>query len=245
MNASTRSTPHGGVLALALMATASMAGCENVESEDVGTAGMAIDARFTDEGEGVVQGDVQLLVGGTSSTTYVSLSAGDTLTLSADGMRNEMQRSEALDAVWYSARLSNVQPGARVTVDLERTDDSDGRVSAVMPPAFSITAPAAGAMSSRGEDLEVRWDANASGTTVDVDVSGSCIDFYDADGIPDTGALTIPAGVLVDEDANPDATCDVRVKVRRLSSGTVHEGFDEGAVVLGIQERVVEIQSTR
>jgi len=183
----------------------------------------------------------------------VRLSDNDALVVSASGQQKEMRWTvDPLGGGYYSGSLSQLDPGALITIALSRKDGGGAPSSVVtMPEAVDLTAPAAGAIKTAGEDLLVTW--MPSGTTDEMQIvmrSAQCTR-PGAGSAVTTAVVGDPgsATVLVDPQLLPSLAsgelCEVDVQVQRVRHGTLDPAYAAGGSILARQldmARIVVLQ---
>src|ERR1700722_14147124 len=82
-----------------------LAGCTDIQSADVTTAGMSAQMRVTADGSGLSTAVAQINVD-TNSTDFVALSKGDQLVASVAGQAQAMSESDLLNDVSYATTFA-------------------------------------------------------------------------------------------------------------------------------------------
>jgi hypothetical protein len=199
-------------------------GCskETTSSANIKTAGIAalIDVYADNATTATVH--VKLVVGGSSSNTYVNLSNGDRLVATADGDEKEL---EEVDSGIYEAEFSGLDEGAEFTVTLERDDDETADAnSGVLPPPFTLDEPESD-LSRADDDLEVTWAPAESGDPMLVSFDGDCI-FDNDDEASDTGSYLVEKDTLDSTGGDEPKTCDIKVSLDRVREGSADSKLD-------------------
>lgn len=199
-------------------------GCskETTSSANIKTGGIAalIDVYADTDATATVR--VKLVVGGSSSNTYVALEGGDTLTATAGGKSKPLTTS---DTGIYEAAFSGVAADTEFQVTLDRPDDTTATGnSGTLPPPFTLDKPAVN-LSRLADDLEVSWAPADSGDGMQLNVDGTCIFSYDH-SLSDTGTFTIVKGTLESTGGDKPETCDLDLQLQRDRAGVVDAKFD-------------------
>lgn len=224
------------LFSMMLMGAVSM-GCtrESTSSQNIKTQGMAADIDVTAESDTNSHVLVDLTVGGTGiGATGVILEGGDKLEATVGA---ETKQLVSTNAGIYEADFATAAEGTEFKIALLRETDEDAPNSrGVLPAPFKITGvPAAGMSPSRAtDDVVITWDPAQAGSTMNIQVDGSCI-FIETFSVPtDAGSFTIPKGKLKSTMGtdNKPTTCDVDVKIERSANGTTDPIFEEGQFTL-------------
>lgn len=211
------------VLACSCLIGLSALGCskETTSSANIKTGGIAalIDVYADTDTTATVH--VKLVVGGSSSNTYVDLQGRDELVATAG---DQTKTLTVVDTGIYEASFSKVGEDTEFSVTLERPDDetaSDN--SGTLPAPFSIDDPAA--KQSRADDpLDISWNPDSK-DKMNLAFDGDCIFPYDKD-VPDTGAYTLKAGALESTGGDMPEACDVELSATRTRGGSADSKFD-------------------
>lgn len=239
---STSLSPNPRVAALSALAAAA-AGCASVDSSDVRTAGIYPNFTASTDGSGT-RAEATLRVGGASSNTFVALSDGDSLTVTADGEATTLSETRLGDYVIYTADLEPDAEDTSFTFALERTTDTSAPSSvATLPAAFELTAPAADSVFSRAEDIVVSWEPSGEQDTMLVEWATDCTWTYEVEVDGDTGSLTIPAADVEVIDGHEEESCAGALTLTRRRGGALDPAFEEGGSIYGRQTRSVALRS--
>lgn len=212
-------------------------GCtrESTSSQNIKTQGMAIDVDVTAVSDTNAHVLVDLTVGGTGiGATGVILEGGDKLEATVGA---ETKQLVSTNAGIYEADFGTAAEGTEFKISLLRETDEDALSNrGTLPAPFKITGvPAAGMAPSRAaDDVVITWEPAVAGSTMNIQVDGSCI-FIETFSVPtDSGSFTIPKGGLKSTMGtdNKPSTCDVNVKIERSSTGTTDPIFEEGEFTL-------------
>jgi hypothetical protein len=235
---------------LAILSTLASAACTDLQSADLKTAGMSAYMTVQADDSGQTTATAQLNVDD-NATDFVTLSSGDTLVTTENGVSQTMTEDDALNDVTYSTTFQNAQAsGTQYTIALNRT--GSGNISApnstcTLPSPFTIAAPENGASFSRASSsITVNYGAGGSSDTLSYQLSGNCIQSPTTQQLNgDPGSFTIAAGSI--QPVGPSqsaASCQVTLSVYRTRIGTLDSNYGSGGSIQCIQSRSVTIQST-
>lgn len=209
-----------------VLAACAMGGCsrETTSSANIRTAGIAalIDVTATSATLSTVH--VDLVVGGSSSNTFVTLEGGDSLTARAGTESKTMQQQDAGE---YEAEFSTAAAGTEFFVELDRTVDDDARGSkGTMPAPFEITGVPQNSPSRSGDDITLTWDATETGSKMLIAITGTCIFSENLEVPGETGSTTITKGTLESSSSSMPKDCVVDVEMKRTENGVADAIFD-------------------
>lgn len=232
--------------AAALLATAVLAGCSQVDSDAVRTSGIYADLSIEADGSGGSLARASLKVGGDSSNTFVNLSDGDALITRVGVTNFQMVRQDALGVVWYQAVPPVDASNTAFRISLLRVSDLSAPNSDVtLPPPFTITAPAAGAEFSRSlAAVTVSWSGSGAADPLTWQIRGDCIVSQSGNQISDTGTLVIPAGAIQPRQGQGAQNCTAEIRLFRSRAGSVDPAYGEGGKLYARQTRAISILST-
>jgi hypothetical protein len=216
-------------------------GCskETTSSSNIKTGGIAalIDVYAKTDTTATVH--VKLVVGGSSSNTYVDLEGKDELSATVDG--GVPQILKAVDTGIYEVKFSNVGEDSEFSVTLDRPDDetaSDN--SGKLPAPFTLDDPA-GDLSREKDALEVTW-APDSDDSMNLEFHGDCIYTYGKD-VSDTGSYTVKANSLDSTGGDMPETCDLDLDAVRTREGHADSKFDRESWFRLHQQRATSFTS--
>ncbi len=223
------------------------AGCTDLSSADLKTAGMSANFTVQADGSGTTNVSGNLNVDN-NGTDYVTLASGDTLVASVAGQTETMAQSNVAGVVTYSAAFSG-QDGANAayTVALQRKSDvSAPNSTCSLPDPFTIGSPATGASFSRAADINVNYGAGGSEDSVEYMVQGSCIQGpIDAAVSGDPGTFTLGKGsITVAQGQSPQQSCQATLTITRTRTGTIDPAYGSGGSIRCVQTRSVTFTST-
>lgn len=208
---------------LGLVGFAAM-GCskESTSSTNIKTGGIAARIDVYADTNTTARVHVELVVGGTSSNTYVNLEGGDKLVAKAG---DESKTLTSTDTGVFDVTFSGVEAEEPISVSLERPADTTAPGnSGTLPPPFDVEKPEAG-KSRKTDDLAVAWAPSGSGDPMDLDFSGSCI-YSNDKSVSDTGAYTVKKGTLESTGGEMPETCDLTLDIQRTRKGVADSAFD-------------------
>jgi hypothetical protein len=223
-----------------------LAACQTASSSDLKTSGFYAEIGGTADGSGstLVTETIRL---GSLSTTYVVLSAGDTITAkSGSDSPHTLSKSEFLGIVNYVGTLSGDDEGKSFTVALNRGsgDTSAPNSSFTLPAKLELTSPAAGTTFVRGRDpITVSWDNSGKPDKLSVELTGTCIDSIVKSDVTDNGTLVIGSSEVKASKDNETKTCELTLRVGRLRTGTLDSAYGKGGTSIGQQVRTLTIKS--
>ena len=209
-----------GAIAVAWLAI----GCSaTTSSSNIRTAGVValIDVTSEREREAVVA--TELVIGDSSSNTYMILEGGDRLTASVG---SDVRVMTAVGSGEYEARFA-VSEG-EVTVAFERDGDDDAPGSrGAIGPGFTIGGLSLEGPVSRATDsVSLSWSPVDPQAEVSVSLKGDCVISERKRLGGDTGSFTLSAGELRAWKRKADQTCAVDVEIARTRSGTTDPALD-------------------
>jgi hypothetical protein len=222
----------------------SLACTEDVGSEDIRTGGLYARYEAVGQADGTTDIEAQIRVGGDSGT-WVQLNNGEKLEVSIPEETMTLNHNEQGDRHYYRGELGT-NKSVEINVALLRTDaDIDAPNSkATLPAPFTaaFTDIDGGDSVTRGEDIEIKWDKNASGN-MDWEVTGDCI-WTESGSTNDDGAFTISAESIAVQNLDKGDSCEVTVTLERINTGSVDKEFGEGGQFEAIQRRQIQFVST-
>jgi hypothetical protein len=224
-----------------------IAGCTDVQSSDIKTAGMSAYMSVTADGSGSSTAIAQLNVDD-NLTDFVTLSSGDSLVTSVGGQSQTMSRLDVLNDISYSTSFDGQDgTGSAYTVAFNRTSDTSAPLSTcTLPAPFALTSPASGSSFSRSSAIAVSYDGAGTSDGMSYSVSGGCVGGPVSSGVSgDTGSFSIPSGTITPTDAShATETCQVILTVTRARPGQLDPAFGSGGSIRCMQARTITLTST-
>jgi hypothetical protein len=216
---------------------------ESVESDDVLTDGIYAELSAVASANGTATTAV-LVVGGSTSNTYVRLTGDDSLSASAGGQTEEMRPQSFGDIIHYHADLDTTDEDAEVIFRFTRSiDDGAPDSRCILPRPMTIDVPVASDTFSRLQaDVVITWDTSGSNQPMNLKVEGDCFAELNESFENDPGTYTVPAGTL-QSSMEPATACEATVRLSRTNSGTLDPAFGEGGSVVCSQVRSVTFRS--
>ncbi|MDH5675686.1 MAG: hypothetical protein OEZ06_26415 [Myxococcales bacterium] len=219
---------RGVSVVLALVAPMAVSGCkETVSGDYLDTEGIAMVADVRAFSDTKAEVDIEFLVGGDESNTYVDLS-DDELVIKGGDQSKTVSQSAVGE---YSASFSSGEAGTEYRIELDREDpnraDAFDNVG-TLPEAFTIGIEPGGEV-SRQEMLTVTWEPSGSDDDMRIDLDGDCIFFTFKSGEADDGVFAIEANDLIfggDPADDDKGECEVEVTVTRTRKGETDSIFD-------------------
>jgi hypothetical protein len=197
-------------------------GCSaTTSSRNIRTAGLVAKIDVSSQTQGQSKVEVDLVIGGASSNTYVVLEGGDGFEAAAGGETKTMQATSNGE---YEAKFP-VSEGEFVVALKRDQDDSAPTSKGVLPPPFEITSQFPEPI-ARDEPVTVTWSPAATTADVEIELEGDCIinERFRVGGDP--GTFTIAPGKYRAWKSKQEETCSVDVIVTRTSLGTTDPALD-------------------
>jgi len=194
-----------------VIGAALLSGCSSTTSDNVATAGINADIDVFANGSGSTFVDAELEVGDGLGGTSLQLVAGDSLTVTANGIQKTMTE----DASIKNAPNSNV----------------------TLPEGFVVQSPQSNDVFSLADDVPIQWTPNGTTITPDIDVSLSCtttsgIVFTASRDVAtsgDTGVASLPvASVIPIGTLDTTRLCEGEVRFSRWRRGDLDPAYGEG-----------------
>lgn len=208
------------VLIVALLSVACSA---TTSSRNIRTGGLValVDVTADSDQQSVVS--TQLVIGGSSSNTYVVLEGGDRLYAETNGDKREMNATSDGE---YEAKFARAE--GEFVVSLSRDVDSAApKSSGTLPAPFQITSNFGDEPKSRRKDkVEVSWSPGNSGADVTIRIEGDCIHSQEYKVGGDPGSFTIERKQIEAWKSDTKKSCNVGVEVIHLTRGTTDSAFD-------------------
>jgi hypothetical protein len=227
-----------------IVALLALPGCaESVESENVFTDGVYAELRASATANGTLMRAI-LVVGGSDSNTYLELTGGDSLSVTAGAETKELRAQRLGDRYHYTSNLAVVEEDTEVVFRFERSiDDGAPDSRCTMPRPTRIDAPVEGDTFSRVQDaVVITWDTSGSNQPIELEVTGDCFTTLYQSFEDDPGSHTIEAETLASIE-DPATACQATVTLSRTTSGSLDPGFGEGGSVVCIQSRSTTFRS--
>ncbi|HEY3822596.1 MAG TPA: hypothetical protein VGL81_35770 [Polyangiaceae bacterium] len=225
----------------------SVAGCTDLSSADLKTAGMSADITVSADGTGQSQVTAQFHVDD-NATDFVSLSTGDSATAACAGQTETLSQSNVLGDISYQTSFTGEDgAGAAYTVALTRTSDVSAPSSTcTMPSPFTVTAPtSSGSYSRSTADLTVTYTNGGTQDPMSWSVSGDCVSVAVGSVSNDAGTFTIPRGSLTPAGSSQtaSATCQATLTLTRSRQGQLDSHYGSGGSIFAQQIRTVTFNS--
>lgn len=215
-------------------------GCSSTSSENVTTQGIHADIDVFANGSGTTVVDAELEVGSDGlGRTSLELSAGDTLTVMANGIQKTMtEDSSVLGRFRYIASFDFDDAGTMFTVSFTRNNGVNAPDSNVtLPEGFIVTSPQSDDVFSQADNIPIVWTPSGTSIVPDIDVSLSCtttsgIVFTATENVTlssDTGVASLPvASVIPIGTLDTSRLCDGEVHFSRWRRGNLDPNYGEG-----------------
>lgn len=213
----------------AFIASAALMGCseETVSSTNIKTAGIAGLFEVTAGNATSSTAKATLVVGGDESNTYVNLDNGDKLIASAGTESKTMNSGDG--AGRYEANFATGAGGTEFTIVLERPDDTNAPGNTgILPAPFEITEVPSTTPSRKTDAITIKWD-NAAASKMEIEIDGDCVFKSTFTAPSGTSEYTIDAGEIDSTGVKPEdeKTCDLKVKMTRMSTGSTDSALDK------------------
>jgi hypothetical protein len=222
------------------------AGCTDLQSSDLKTAGMSAHALVSADGTGASSASVTLNVDN-NITDYVQLSTGDALVATVGNKTQTLSSTNVLGIVTYSTGFTGAdQAGAQYTIALNRKspDTSAPGSTCTMPAAFQLSAPTSSSSFSRAsQDIVVTYSGSGQADPLSFTLSGSCFNLVTNSVSNDNGTFTIPKGTLVAAQGTQPMNCQATLTVSRTRAGSLDPAYYGGSISAA-QQRTVSFTST-
>lgn len=233
------------LLAISVVAAYFVAGCTDIQSSDLKTAGMTAHMTVVSYGSGQTTVTASLNVDN-NTTDFVALSSGDRLTATAGTMSQPLTEDDVLNDISYTTTFSSENAsGTPYTIAFERVSDTSAPDNAcTLPAPYMIAAPAAGATVSLASSIVVSYGGGGTNDSVSYSLSGPCIQGPSNVSLGgDPGMFTIASSSVVAGNA-PSFPCQVTLSLARTRIGTVDPAFGGGDIAC-TQSRMVTFTLTQ
>lgn len=203
------------------------AACANLDL-DLGSEGTSVTA--TARGDGTTE---VAICGGPHE--FLSCSDADRFSVS---MGAQVVEDDDIATQLFGGRLAYLDDDrAGATIVVRRVRDG-AEMSVELPAAFSLTAPAAGAVVSRAAGVTLRWTGHSDDVTWSV--KGSCGDLL----VGNLGDVHRgDDSVTLRGDALPGSgSCELDLAIAHRRTGHVGRGFPDESGIVGVQERSVHVR---
>lgn len=229
----------------AFLASAVLMGCseETVSSTNIKTAGIAGLFEVTAGNATSSTAKATLVVGGDESNTYVNLDNGDKLIASAGTDSKTMNSGDG--AGRYEANFATGAGGTEFTIMLERPDDTNAPGNTgILPAPFDIIEVPSTTPSRKADAITIKWDNGEAGK-MKIEIDGDCVFKSTFEPASGTTEYTIDAGEIESTGVNPEdeETCDLTVKMTRMSTGSTDGALDNESYFRLYQSRATSFAS--
>lgn len=222
-----------------LLGTALCSGCSSTTSDNVTTEGINADIDVFANGSGSTFVDAELEVGDGLGGTSLELVAGDSLTVTANGIQKTMTEDASIIGRFrYEASFDFDDAGTMFTVSFSRNNGTNAPNSNVtLPAGFVVQSPQSNDVFSQADDVPIQWTPNGTTITPDIDVSLSCTTMggivftasQDVATSGDTGVASLPvASVIPIGTLDTTRLCEGEVHFSRWRRGNLDPAYGEG-----------------
>lgn len=199
---------------------------EDVESNDVRTSGVYPEFTVTATGNGSSRVEARLKVGGDDSNTFLELTGGDTLEVTADGERKTLDGSGHSYIATFDVDAAGTE---FVFAFLRGEGDDDAPMSVVeLPEPFEMEVTTA-EVQRTVDDLEFTWEPEGDGD-IGLHVDGDCFLFETA-ATPDDGSHSVSPDDLDQVGDDDGEECTGTVELTRSQGGSIDDTFTEGGEI--------------
>jgi hypothetical protein len=229
-----------------LFTTPVVAGCTDLQSSNVKTAGMSAHMTVISDGSGQTTVTTWLHVDN-NPTDFVTLSSGDTLSATAGSVTQPMTESNLAGDVDYSTTFSSESASGTVyTVALHRgSDTSAPNSTCTLPAPYTVTSPTAGSTVSVAIGIMVNYGTAGSNDSVSYSMSGPCVDGQPGASLGgDPGSFVIAPSSIPTADAGAPLPCQVTLSIDRSRVGTIDPAYGNGGDISCYQSRTVTFTLT-
>lgn len=208
------------VLALAVLAGACSA---TTSSRNIRTAGVVVLIDVTSETEGQSVVTTDLVIGGSSSNTFMVLEGGDRMYAEASGQRREMNATSDGE---YEAKFGSSE--GEFLVSMQRDVDAPAPNNrGTLPPPFTITSEFGDEPLSRKKDkVKLTWTPGGSGSDVEIEIRGDCIHTERFAVGGDPGAYTIGKKKITAWKSKAKQACTVIATITHTRLGSIDPALD-------------------
>jgi hypothetical protein len=222
-----------------LLGTALCSGCSSTTSDNVTTEGINADIDVFANGSGSTFVDAELEVGDGLGGTSLELVAGDSLTVTANGIQKTMTEDASIIGRFrYEASFDFDDAGTMFTVSFSRNNGTNAPNSNVtLPAGFVVQSPQSNDVFNQADDVPIQWTPNGTTITPDIDVSLSCTTMsgivftasQDVATSGDTGVASLPvASVIPIGTLDTTRLCEGEVHFSRWRRGNLDPAYGEG-----------------
>jgi len=230
-----------------LLIAFALAGCSNTASENVTTQGIRAEIRVVADGGGFTAVRANLAVGsGGVGGTQLDLSPGDSLTVTANGIRTTMVKDTSiLGTIDYTASFPFDDANTLFVVAMNRDNATDAPNSNVaLPDGFIISMPTNTTIYTTDQSIEIVWAPSGTPVVPGVSVTIDCTLMSGqvrtgSQHIPlstDTGFTSTPvASAMPSGTLDTSKLCEGTVYLERIRNGNLDRNYGEGGRITGEQ----------
>jgi hypothetical protein len=233
-------------ISLAFAALLVGAGCTDLQSQDLKTAGMSAHAIVGADGTGASNVSVTLNVDN-NVTDYVQLTPGDALVATVAAKSQTLASSSVLGIVTYSTGFTSADAvGTQYTLALNRSTGNTSAPSSTctMPAPFTLSAPTSSSSFARAsQDIVVTYGGSGQSDPLSWTLSGTCFQLASNSVSSDNGSFTIPKGTLVTLQGSTAQNCQATLTMSRTRQGSLDPAYFGGSISAQ-QQRSVSFTST-
>ena len=230
------------------LAGLSLLACSTKSASEYGTNEMYADITAKATGTGNTSVSAAFRTAPTS-LTFLQLTTDDKLEATRAGIVKTMTESSLLGAVAYHAEFDVDAANTVFVVSLTRSKDSGApNTQLTLPEPFTLAQlPNAGLGYSRATDpITLTWESQPSADAMKLQVTGTCIDRYEASIADGAAQFTIAAATLrkrqpINEEEVPNE-CDATATITREHGGGLDPAY-KGGLAVASQTRAVTFKT--
>ena len=221
-----------------------LAACGTTESSSLLTSGMSAVMSASASGDGTTQVSASLYSGDPDQLIFVDLQGSDKLTATHGSDTMTLGKLQVVTIIQYGATFQTDNANDQFTIDLSRSLDAGAPSSTASLPAKLALGTLASSY-SRASAITVTWSPSSTSDLMKWSVDSSCLQPAGAQGLTDTGTLTIAAGtLLLEQGQNIPTSCMATLDVARYRPGTLDSHFGHGGTIVGEQIRSATFTTT-
>ena len=227
-----------------------LSACSDVDSEDVDSSDFYAIMPLVSTGNDQTNVRVCLATSSSFSADEIRLSAGDSLSATANGITKVLVGNACYETVFDVD-----EGGTAFVISLDRSEyDGMPNSTVILPEKLSILMPTENQIFNSGESITVTWSPSVTSEKVTVFYSGNCASvlndeslyFGRAYTVDDTGIHTVLVNTILNAFGyhsvfDRKVACSSSVSVSRSKTGAVDPNYGEGGIITAIQTRKVGV----
>lgn len=223
---------------------------ETTESGQVSTEVIWADMKVTSDGD-QARVVAELNVDGALGNN-LKLTAGDKLTVTANGQTRELKEDHDFFDIDYQAYLPFTTTNTSFSIQLTRESKNQTLVSTVqLPAAFRIYAPQQGQKFRLDDSMYIAWQGLGGDKLIDINYSARCTRKSDGNtftqsatvNTSDDGSYELVLNSLnafKDADINLTKPCTLTIYLSRINTGIIDSKYKAGSSIRAVQQRTIE-----